>query len=211
MSQSLQAARMRRLIRQAFVELVDEKGFTEVTVSDIAARAMINRATFYRYYRDKHHLAEQIFTEIAAEIPLDADPSGDDLADRVRSWTRIFEHFAANAKLFRPLLGRRGDPAFAARLRELCVEVARKRLRAAERTRARDSARRDPPDRTPPAIPGDLALVLAANHIVATLSWWLENGHRHTPEQMAKTIVEFFSHGYFRVLGLHGSPPGDHN
>jgi len=28
---------------------------------------------------------------------------------------------------------------------------------------------------------------------------------------MAKTIVEFFSHGYFRVLGLHGSPPGDHN
>lgn len=154
MSQSLQAARMRRLIRQAFVELVDEKGFTEVTVSDIAARAMINRATFYRYYRDKHHLAEQIFTEIAAEIPLDADPSGDDLADRVRSWTRIFEHFAANAKLFRPLLGRRGDPAFAnsaSRWRESACAPPSEPAPATPPGATRPTARRPPSPGTWPS------------------------------------------------------------
>jgi len=202
MSHSLQAARTRRLIRQAFVELVDEKGFTEVTVSDIAARAMVDRATFYRHFRDKYHVAEQIFAEIAAEIPLDADPAAQDPTDRVRSWTRFFERFATHAKLFRPLLGRRGDPAFTAHLRELCVQVARRRLGTARRTCPLAG-------RTPSGIPEDLVLFLAANHIVATLSWWLEDGRHHTPEQMATTVVQFFSQGYFRALGLHDLPLGD--
>lgn len=211
MSQSLQATRTRGLIRQAFLDLVDEKGFAEVTVSDIATRAMINRATFYRYFRDKHHLAEHIFVEIVAEVLFDMDSAGADLPGRVRSWTRFFERIGANAKLFRPLLGRRGDPAFTARLRDLCLRIARERLRAGTHLPVRAPARRGPAEHKPSAVPEDLVLVLAANHIVATLSWWLEDGRRHTPEQMANTIVEFFSHGYFRVLGLHDVPRADHN
>lgn len=201
MSQNPQAARTRGLIRRAFMDLVDEKGFTEVTVSDIATRAMINRTTFYRYFRDKHHLAEQIFTEIAAEMPLGTGPADKDPAVRMRSWARLFERFDAHAKLFGPLLGREGDPAFAARVRELCAEAARRRLRAATRTGGHD-----PAGPGPCGVPEDLALAVAANQIVATLSWWLEDGRRRTPEQMADTVVEFFSHGCLRALGLQDPP-----
>jgi hypothetical protein len=35
------------------------KGFAALTVQDIADRAMVNRATFYRHYLDKHDLLDK--------------------------------------------------------------------------------------------------------------------------------------------------------
>lgn len=54
-------------IRQAFFDLVEEKGFSAVTVTEIAEKAMINRQTFYKHYYDKYDLAEKIMTEYLSE------------------------------------------------------------------------------------------------------------------------------------------------
>jgi len=51
--------RTRGLIQRAFIELLAEKGFHEITVQDIAERAEINRATFYAHYPDKYALLEE--------------------------------------------------------------------------------------------------------------------------------------------------------
>jgi AcrR family transcriptional regulator len=45
--------RTRRAIEQAFWELMKAKGFDGVTISQVTARAGINRATFYAHYADK--------------------------------------------------------------------------------------------------------------------------------------------------------------
>jgi AcrR family transcriptional regulator len=54
--------RKRRLIQQRIVEAADElfaeKGFDNVSVTDIAARADVGRTTFFRYFGDK---AEVVF------------------------------------------------------------------------------------------------------------------------------------------------------
>ena len=39
------------MILEAFINLVEEKGYEHVTVSDIANQAMINRATFYAHLK----------------------------------------------------------------------------------------------------------------------------------------------------------------
>ncbi len=52
------ARRTRRLLFQAFKELLHEKGFDDVTVQDIAERAEVNRATFYAHFEDKTHLLD---------------------------------------------------------------------------------------------------------------------------------------------------------
>lgn len=54
------AKRMRRLIRDTMISLLEEKSFTEITVQDILNRAEIQRASFYRYFRDKYEVAEEI-------------------------------------------------------------------------------------------------------------------------------------------------------
>lgn len=45
--------RTRRAIEQAFWELMKAKGFDGVTISQVTAKAGINRATFYAHYADK--------------------------------------------------------------------------------------------------------------------------------------------------------------
>ena len=46
--EDLRVRRTRKLLQKALLEATVEKGFAHVTVSDIAERAMVNRATFYR-------------------------------------------------------------------------------------------------------------------------------------------------------------------
>lgn len=50
-------------IRSAFYELLKEKAFEKITVTDICRRAEINRATFYKYYLDAADLAEKLQEE----------------------------------------------------------------------------------------------------------------------------------------------------
>ena len=52
--------RTRRLIENTFTELLEEKGFSAITVQDITAHAEINRATFYAHYPDKFALFQSI-------------------------------------------------------------------------------------------------------------------------------------------------------
>lgn len=45
----LRIRRTKRLIQTAFIELVNQIGFKQVTVTKIATTAMINRQTFYHH------------------------------------------------------------------------------------------------------------------------------------------------------------------
>lgn len=56
--------RSRRMIRAAFLELLDEKEFSKITVTDITNRADLNRSTFYAHYPDVQGVVEEIQDEI---------------------------------------------------------------------------------------------------------------------------------------------------
>ena len=58
------AIRSRKLIRQAFFELLKEKDFEKITVTDIVKRADVNRSTFYAHYPDVLGVIEEIQEEI---------------------------------------------------------------------------------------------------------------------------------------------------
>lgn len=56
--------RSRRMIREAFLELLEEKEFGKITVTDITNRADLNRSTFYAHYPDVQGVVEEIQDEI---------------------------------------------------------------------------------------------------------------------------------------------------
>ncbi len=58
------AIRSRKLIRQAFFELLKEKNFEKITVTDIVKKAEVNRSTFYAHYPDVMGVVEEIQAEI---------------------------------------------------------------------------------------------------------------------------------------------------
>lgn len=61
-----------QLITNVFIELVETRGYSNVTVKDIAKYANINRNTFYLHYLDKEdlmdHIAKNVFEEIINKL-----------------------------------------------------------------------------------------------------------------------------------------------
>lgn len=58
------AIRSRKLIRQAFYEILKENSFEKITVTDIVNKADVNRSTFYAHYPDVMGVLEEIQNEI---------------------------------------------------------------------------------------------------------------------------------------------------
>lgn len=52
--------RTRKLLLDAFMSVMAEKSFDEITVQDIATRATVNRATFYAHFVDKYALVDEM-------------------------------------------------------------------------------------------------------------------------------------------------------
>ena len=92
--------RTRDALHRALIELMMQRAYDRITVSDVIARADVGRSTFYAHYRDKDELlvlscAEHLRKEIARS------------ADR-GPWapTRVMFDLAARyPEVYRPLVG----------------------------------------------------------------------------------------------------------
>ena len=60
--------RTKRAIKAAFARLLTEKDVNDITISDIADLADINRKTFYNYYAGIYEVIDEIEDEIAANF-----------------------------------------------------------------------------------------------------------------------------------------------
>lgn len=60
--------RTKRLLKEAFIELLKEKEFDKVTVTNIIEKADFNRTTFYNHYQDKYDLIGEIESELLDEL-----------------------------------------------------------------------------------------------------------------------------------------------
>ena len=61
--QDLRVVKTKTLIKNSFLELIEEKGYSKVSVTDIVDKAMINRNTFYLHYLDKEDLINEMISE----------------------------------------------------------------------------------------------------------------------------------------------------
>jgi AcrR family transcriptional regulator len=59
--------RTRKLLQDAFIALLAEKSFHDISVQDIAERATLNRATFYAHFEDKYALMDQVVRDAFRE------------------------------------------------------------------------------------------------------------------------------------------------
>lgn len=62
-----QNRRMKKIIKAAFIELLEHKPINKITKEMICAKADIGHSTFYRYYQDKYNLAQKIIEDIVEE------------------------------------------------------------------------------------------------------------------------------------------------
>lgn len=202
-SGDLRVRRTQKLLREALIALIEERSFDAITVGEIAERAMVSRAAFYRYYQDKYDLVEKIFEEMIAIVVHDIEPYRRDIVRRFNecpasdaweiifeqvandlpvhlSWVKMFEHFAQYEHLYRALLGKNGSSWFANRMREYVTRTISERILAL--AHALNSKRITESH----AVAGGLVPALIAGQLLDAIIWWLEQGKPYTPDQMAR-------------------------
>lgn len=59
----LRVVKTKKNIKESFIFLLENKSFKDITIQNIIDTALINRSTFYKYYKDKYDLAEQLSDE----------------------------------------------------------------------------------------------------------------------------------------------------
>ena len=58
------AIRSRKMIKEAFLEMLKEKDISKITVTDIVTKADLNRSTFYAHYMDVKAITEEMENEV---------------------------------------------------------------------------------------------------------------------------------------------------
>jgi AcrR family transcriptional regulator len=187
--------RTRRLLRDALMELIPEKGYEAIRVQDITDRATLNRATFYLHYRDKQDLLDrgfdQIWNELTSENPLPVEVGGRLSLEGTRlTVLSDFQHLEKYADFYKAMLGDRGAAHFIHRMQDHVFATTLRRLEAVRGEK--------------PELDFPLAMVLTyiAAAYIGLMQWWLENDMPYRPEQMAEMIVRLYAASPFSAMGL---------
>ncbi|PJN88601.1 TetR/AcrR family transcriptional regulator [Bacillus sp. mrc49] len=107
-------------IKKAFIELMSEKNFDQITIQDISDRANVGRRTIYHHYLDKFDLLDKLIEEHINELrKLCRSASEMDFINANLIW---FEYFERNFLFFSTMLKSKGASAFRSQFLEFVME-----------------------------------------------------------------------------------------
>jgi AcrR family transcriptional regulator len=185
--------RTRRLLRDALISLILEKGYDAVTVQDITDRANLGRATFYLHFEQgKDQLLmtslREMFDDLKSRIaPPSPDTAFSDTTIRVVPFQHAFEY----RDLYRvTLLSQHGTAAIVNGIREYLAVSLRERIDVAVGDHQ-------------PLVPLDVLANYLAGAMISLISWWLKQDSNYTAEQMADMFRQLSQPTISTVLGIN--------
>jgi len=210
--------RTRKLLQDALIELVSEKGYESVKIWEILDKANVGRSTFYAHFQDKDQLLHSIldrlddlFEQHKKQI-LDAaknvgNTENTDLSIGSSPTINLFQFVGENHRFFKAVLGNRGYGIFAkpvydyvfAHVHGIFTEPVHadalvhlhepfKMLRSRDRY-------------------GSLESEIAAHYFVSALMgilvWWVEKDMPCSAEEIDRIFRELAMPGFRHVLAVN--------
>jgi AcrR family transcriptional regulator len=175
--------RTRQLIKDAFIDLLQEMEINKITVNRIAERATINRVTFYLHYHDIQDLMEKMAQEMAEDIEciMMSTTTNMKSAEEIDSLKLInlLEHIAENAKFYKVVLGSTRTPIFTERLLNILTKSITERTEIDSLLATTDIQR-------------DIAIWHGSSALIGTIVAWLRKDMPYTPQFLAKQMYMLF-------------------
>lgn len=162
----------RMIIEQSFLECLREKPVAKITVTELCQKAQINRATFYKHYLDIPDLLEKmeenIFSQIrsafsAKEVELEA------------FLLKMLQYTCQERDCFFLLGGENGDPNLMTKTFLVCYESAYPLLSQSN------------PDMDESKL--QMLYHFLSHGAGGILTWWIRDGMRLPPENVAQYIL----------------------
>lgn len=173
-------------IRKTFIELLNTKGFDNLTVSDIARGSDINRGTFYLHYVDKYDLMEKLEMEIIYDLKqimlLDNDIISIDQNKPIDliPYNRIvnaLHYIKDDFSFIAALSGKGGDHNFPGLIKDVLKETIQAKIDTFAHFQF---SRKD--------IPEEYAVEILLSGIVAIILVWIDKGGIESPEEIGRMI-----------------------
>ncbi|WP_083732993.1 TetR/AcrR family transcriptional regulator [Spirosoma montaniterrae] len=120
--------RTRKLLTDALIELVLEKGYEAVTVQDIIDRANVGRSTFYAHFENKEQLLFSGRGWLTEDLFDESGTSADQLTLGV-NLSALFRHVVDNHRLAKAMLGKSSGELVINHIRESLTMQMRKALK----------------------------------------------------------------------------------
>ncbi|GFN32180.1 TetR/AcrR family transcriptional regulator [Paenibacillus xylaniclasticus] len=185
--------RTRQLIRDAFVELLQEMEIEKITVNRIAERATINRVTFYLHYRDIPDMMDKMADEMTDKLSQLLNGAADIgyIHQHEGEWPlleKLLEHIAENSKFYKVVLGSRRTPIFTERLLRLLTENITDRIERLGGDKL-----------TKAGIQKDIAIWYTSSALIGTIVSWLRKDMPYSPRYLAEQFKLIRTNGAFRT------------
>lgn len=167
----------RMVLKESFIDLLEEKEISQITIKEICENADINRATFYAHYSDQYDLLRKIEDEFLDNIRnhLDQLDEKDNQVNPVLLAEKIFEYIKENAKLCKLLLSERGGLNFQKRVMMLVYDTIINELTGNSKITKEDA---------------EYVYSFTITGCVGIVQKWLDDDMKKSPRYMAEMVIK---------------------
>jgi len=188
--QDRRTRRTLQLLRDAFVALLKEKRYEDVSVQDIIERADVARSTFYVHYVDKQDLLVGKWGVFASNLGLHADVLGHRENEGrfllpTQGW---FQHIQAQGDILKIIAK---DPAM-----DLAMKTLHGILHKDMQTRIQNHL----PENENASMPLSLVIDYLASSLMTLLKWWVKNDMSYPPKRMDEIFQQLVMQGVSSVI-----------
>jgi AcrR family transcriptional regulator len=168
--------RTRRLMHEALMSLIIEKGYEAVTVQDILDRANVGRSTFYAHFRDKDELLLSSFEllrtlfEQQQQALFDSRRTGRE--PEVNIILELFRHTGEHHKLYKAIAGKQSG--------EMILKYLHRHLYTMLIGPLTDITR----NKKSPPVPMEVTTHHLVSSLLSLMTWWLDNNMPYSAERM---------------------------
>ena len=177
-SNDLRVRRTRKWLQDALIELMKEKSFQDIQITELTARAQVSRPAFYLHFRSKEELllshVDVIFDEFHTEVSREIARGN---IDRKQFSLMLFQYWERYAETLRMVIQAENPDILLERLKEY-VGVIMKEIAAKARKPAIDPRLQE------------LIVGYVAGGAYMLLTQWISNKMPFSAEQMGQLFYD---------------------
>jgi AcrR family transcriptional regulator len=174
----------RKILSQALVSLILEKGYDAITIQDIIDRANVGRSTFYAHFENKDQLllvGNENFRHI-----LRSKAEGNELTI---DFEFFFEHVAENYDLALAFFGKKGGHVLIDFFRDLIADLVKKQYKVKQNVSEKTQLKML-----------NYQADAVATSIIRLLTLWVEDQMPFSAQEMAEVSNKMIKHFGEEVL-----------
>lgn len=179
----------KKLLKDNFIELMNEKKVKDITVKDITDRADLNRGTFYLHYLDIYDLLGSIEDEVIKNVEdmLMHFNQSYDHQTTFQLLEQLFTYVYENKTIFQILLHNQSEGMFLSKIQNLIKTLGLETLKTVCNDTNTEYY--------------SFFLSFASSGVLGVIGYWFETGLKQSPQEIAYLIDGIISQGVksFRI------------